>query len=101
MKSSKKHLILLKRLADCSYFLKGSISDFCANCNRSRCTCKLMTEKRSFRLTYKDQNQKTKVIYVPRHRLPDAKKLLANHSKLKQTIVQLLELNIKMFKDSS
>ena len=100
MKSSKKQLELIRRLADCSYFLKGSISDFCANCNRSRCLCEVETEKRSFRLTYKDDHQKTKVVYLPRQRLAQAKKLLANHSRIKQTLDQLLEFNIKMFKNS-
>ena len=95
-----KQAELLRGLQMSAYFLKGSIGDFCGNCHRAKCICDVKTEKRSFRLTYKDKNQKTRVLYVPRTRVSEVEKLMANNSRLRKILDQLFELNIRIFKES-
>jgi hypothetical protein len=92
---------LLKEFEKCAYFLKGTISDFCGNCHRATCICSVRTDKRSYRLTYKDKMQKTKMLYLPRDRVQEAKKLLTNYARLKTILERLLDANIETFKNST
>jgi len=89
---------LLARLEDCADFVRGSINSVCARCSRSACICEKRTSRRAYRLTYKDSGQKTRIVYVPRARLPEIKKKIANYSKLRKIIEEFVETNIEMFK---
>jgi hypothetical protein len=92
---------LLKELGKSAYFLKGTIGDFCGNCHRATCICLTKTDKRSYRLTYKDKNQKTKILYVPRSRVAEVRSLLTNYVRLKKSLEKLFELNVDEFKNSA
>ena len=91
----------LREIEKHAYFLKGTIGNFCGNCHRATCICSVKTDKRSYRLTYKDKDQKTKVLYVPRMRLAEVSKLLMNYVRLKKALEDLFELNVKKFKNSA
>lgn len=95
----KKREKLLKMQEKYSEFLKGSIGDVCGSCQRVNCICKKTTSKRTYRLTYKDKNQKTKIMYFPQRRLREVKRLRSNYDKLREINDQILELNIKIFKE--
>ena len=105
-KASMKDLIrkrnaLLTQFGQHSEFARGSITSVCATCNRARCICEKKTPPRAYRLTYKDSQQKTRTIYVPRSNLPRIRKLIANYAKSREIIEQLLETNIEMFKQET
>ena len=98
-KKKRKHL--LKQFCLLEKILKGTINSVCVNCSRAQCICSICknkNHKKAYRLTYKDKNQKTKIIYVPKKRLPEVRSWLSNHLKCKKILDQLIELTIKEFK---
>ena len=94
----RKRNALLKRFEHCSEFVRGSINSVCAKCNRAHCICEKKTSRRAYRLTYKDSQQKTRIVYVARSALPKIRKMIANYSRSRQIVDQLIETNIEMFK---
>ena len=96
-----KRNMLLKKLDQHSEFVRGSISSVCATCNRARCICQKRSSRRAYRLTYKDNQQKTRIVYVPRDQLPRIRKMIANHARVRKIIEQLVEINIKLFKEEA
>ena len=97
----EKRNMLLKKLDQHSEFVRGSISSVCATCNRARCICQKRSSRRAYRLTYKDNQQKTRIVYVPRDQLPRIRKMIANHARVRKIIEQLVETNIKLFKEEA
>lgn len=97
----KKRESLLRRIASCSEFLRGSITSVCSTCNRATCICTGKPSGRAYRLTYKDASQKTRTVYLSRIQLPKARKMLANYTKLRKLNEELLETNIAIFKQQS
>ena len=81
-------------------FLKGSISELCANCMRVHCICDEKTKLRSYRLTYKDDEQKTKIVYIPRERLKEVKTMIGNYKKVRNILNKIMEVNVEQFKNS-
>jgi hypothetical protein len=100
-RAERKRNALLKKLTQCPEFVRGSISSVCATCNRARCICERKSSKRAYRLTYKDSQQKTKIVYVPRNHLPRIRRMIANHKRVRAIIEQLLETNIELFKEEA
>jgi len=94
----QKRQQLLIRLKQCSDFVRGSINSVCAKCNRAHCICERKTSRRAYRLTYKDSQQRTRIVYVPTDRLPEIKKKIANYSTSRKIIEKIIETNIEMFK---
>jgi hypothetical protein len=97
----RKRNALLKKLDQHSEFVRGSISSVCAACNRARCICNKPSSQRAYRLTYKDNQQKTRIVYVSRGQLPRIRKMIANYSQVRKIIEQLIETNIEMFKEEA
>lgn len=93
-----KREILLRRIADCSEFLRGSITSVCSTCNRATCICAGNPTGRAYRLTYKNAGQKTQTVYLSRPQLPKARSMLANYAKMRKLNEELLEINIAIFK---
>ncbi|NQT19234.1 MAG: hypothetical protein HQ592_05980 [Planctomycetes bacterium] len=94
----RRRSALLGKLEKHTDFVRGSVSSVCAKCSRARCICEKKTSRRAYRLTYKDSQQKTQIVYVPRRRLPEIRKMIANHARLRKILAQLLEANIEIFK---
>jgi len=97
----KKREQLLRKQKKFSDFFKGSISDVCGSCQRVNCICKKTASKRTYRLTYKDKNQKTKIIYFPQKRLREVRRMRSNYDKLREINDQIMELNIRIFKEGN
>jgi len=95
---TRKREQLLARLEKCADFVRGSINNVCAKCSRAGCICEKQTSRRAYRLTYKDSQQRTRIVYVPRKKLPEIRKKIANYSKLRKIIEEFVETNIEMFK---
>ncbi|MBW2118156.1 MAG: hypothetical protein JRH09_09605 [Deltaproteobacteria bacterium] len=96
---ARKRNALLKKLGQHSEFVRGSISSICTTCNRARCICNKTSSRRAYRLTYKDNQQKTRIVYVSRGQLPRIRKMIANYARIRKIIEQLVETNIKIFKE--
>ena len=92
---------LLQKLDQHSDFVRGSINSVCATCHRARCICRKKSSRRAYRLTYKDGQQKTRIVYVPRSRLPTMRKMIANYARVRKVIEQLVETNIEVFKEDA
>jgi len=95
----RKRNVLLRKLDQHSEFVRGSISSVCSTCNRARCICAKKSSRRAYRLTYKDSRQKTRIVYVPRDQLPRIRKMIANYALVREILEQLVETNIKLFKE--
>lgn len=89
---------LLKQLAQYSEFVRGSMTSVCATCHRARCICQQNPSRRAFRLTDKDRQQKTRIVYVPRCRLARMRNMIANYARVRALIEKLLETNVAAFK---
>jgi hypothetical protein len=94
----KQRNTLLNKIDQYSEFVRGSINSVCATCNRARCICQQKLPRRAYRLTYKNSQQKTRIVYISRSQLPKIKKMIANYTQLRRLIEQLFETNIKIFK---
>jgi len=90
---------LLARLAAAGNFIKGSVTCVCGTCGRARCICAKKSAVKAYRLTYKDARQKTQIVYIPRNRLPEMKRLIANYARARALVLQIIETNIAIFKE--
>ena len=94
----RKRNALLKKFEQYSEFARGSITSACSTCNRARCICEKQPTPRAYRLTYKDSQQKTRTVYIPKAGLPRIRQLIANYAKSRAIIEKLVETNIELFK---
>ena len=92
---------LLSKLSQFPEFVRGSITSVCSTCNRAKCICLKKSGRMAYRLTYKDNKQKTRSVYVKKDQLPRMRKMIANYARLKKLIEQLVEANIEIFKEKS
>jgi hypothetical protein len=97
----QKRKQLLIRFEQSSDFVRGSINSVCAKCKRAGCICERQTSRRAYRLTYKDSQQRTRIVYVPRDRLPEIKKKIANYSKSRRIVEEIIETNLEIFKSKA
>lgn len=98
---NQKRAALLAKLEKHRDFLRGSITDVCATCSRANCICKRKPSRRSYRLTYKDAQQKTKTVFIPRGELGKVRKLVSNYHLVRKITEQLIEINVEIFKQST
>ena len=89
---------LLRRLVDAGDLVKGSITAVCGTCGRAHCVCARKPTAKAYRLTYKDRDQKTQIVYVARRRLAEIKRQVASYGKMRALIQQIIQTNIALFK---
>ena len=90
---------LMGKLAANDNFIKGSITHVCGSCGRAFCICpKKSGANKAYRLTYKDARQKTRIVYIPRKRLPEMKRSVANYTRTRELIQKIIDANIAIFK---
>ncbi len=89
---------LLGQLAATGNFIKGSINSVCGACGRAACICRKKSGTKAYRLTYKNARQETQIVYVPRKRLPEMKRLIANYTRIRTLIEKIIQTNIAIFK---
>jgi len=95
---SQKQSRLLRQLRDCKDMVKGTLNAVCATCKRANCICKDSAGKLVFRLTYKDREQSTKIVYVSRERVTEMRKMIKNYARFRELMEQLIETNLEIFK---
>jgi hypothetical protein len=98
---ARKRNALEKKLVQYSECVRGSVNSVCARCNRAHCICEEKSTRRAYRLTYKASGQKTRIVYVPRNRLPRIRKMITNYARLRTLIEELIEANIDVFKQDT
>ena len=98
---TRKRNALRQKLAQWPEFVRGSVTSVCAGCNRAQCICEKKSSRRAYRLTYKDSAQKTRIVYVPRGRLPRIRTMIANYNRLRHLIEELIATNIALFKEEA
>lgn len=92
---------LLRRMKECSGYLRGSITSVCSTCNRAKCICQNKTTKKAYRLTYKDTDQKSRTVYIPRDQIKNAKKKIRDYAQFRKLMNDLLDINVAIFKSQS
>ncbi len=100
IKLDKKRSRLLQKLEQHADFVRGSLTDVCATCNRAKCICEKKTDGRTYRLTYKDAQQKTKTVYVPKRHRQRLLKKIANYKSTRKIIEDLNSVNVEILKQS-
>lgn len=95
---SQKKRRLLRQLRECKNMVKGTLNAVCATCKRANCICKDPAGHLVFRLTYKDREQSTKIVYVPRQRVTEIRKMIKNFARFRELTHQLIETNLEIFK---
>jgi hypothetical protein len=88
----------LARRAAAGNFIKGSVTCICRTCGRARCICAKKSAAQAYRLPYKDSRQKTQIVYIPRNRLPEMKRWIANNARVRALVLKIIETNIALFK---
>jgi hypothetical protein len=94
----KRRNALLTRLVTDRNFVKGSITCVCGTCGRTHCICSKKSGAKAYRLTYKDGQQKTQIVYIPKTRLPEMKRMIANYARTRALIEQIIQANLAIFK---
>lgn len=89
---------LLHQLVDAGAFIKGSITAVCGTCGRARCVCARKSTTKAYRLTYKNPEQKTQIVYIPRRRLAEMRRSIAHYARLRKLVQRITQLNIAIFK---
>jgi len=89
---------LLKKLESNSNFVRGSLNSVCAKCNRANCICKVKNLRKAYRLTYKNSQQKTRIVYIPESKISEIKKMIANYAKTRKVVEEIIEINLEIFK---
>jgi hypothetical protein len=83
---------------DSGSFIKGSITYVCGTCSRAHCICTQTPTTQAHRLTNKDDQQKTQIVYIPRSRISEMNRLIANYARAGTRVQQIIETNIAIFK---
>jgi hypothetical protein len=94
----KRREALGKRLVASGPFIQGSITCVCGTCSRSHGICTKKPTTQAYRLTYKDGQQKTQIVYIPRSRISEMNRLIANYARARALVRQIIETNIAIFK---
>jgi hypothetical protein len=95
----KKRDKLLNQLVEAGSFIKGSITAVCGKCGRANCLCASKAKAKAYRLTYKNREQTTQIVYIPKGRLAEMRKAVANYARLRTLVERITQLNIAIFKD--
>jgi len=97
----RKRGALLKKMEECSEFLRGSITSVCSTCNRAACICDRPSHRKAYRLTYKNSQGRSRTLYVAREQLPAVRRMVENYGRMRKLTEQLLETNIAIFKKAA
>jgi len=97
----KRKETVLRKMREKSDYLRGSITSVCSTCNRAKCICIRKSSKKAYRLTYKDADQKSRTVYIPRDQVHVVRKQICNYAQFRKLMNDLLEINIDLFKSRS
>lgn len=96
-KMTKKQKALIKKMAEIGPFIEGSLSTVYRICGRESCACMKEGKKHpAMFFTWKDENQKTKSLYVPVSKQKNAIMCNKNYKKLKVIIKKFSDIQKKV-----
>ena len=85
---------LLRRLAEVGPFVAATLTCVRHRCGNPRCRCARGEGHVSWRLTYKDRNQKTVSVYVPVGMLEEVRQWVENHRVLKRLAAEISDAQL-------
>jgi len=85
---------LLKRLGEVGPFLAASLVCVSHRCGNPGCRCARGEGHPSWRLTYKDANQKTVTVYVPVGLLEEVRQWVSNYRAFKTLACEISEAQL-------
>jgi len=97
-KLNKRRSKLLEKLEQYADFVRGSLTQVCATCNRAKCICLKKTTRKTYRLTYKDNQQKTKTVYIPRRHQKSVLRKISNYKNVRKITEDLNSVNVEILK---
>lgn len=86
---------LLRRLGLVGPFVAASLVCVPHRCGNSRCRCARGEKHPSWRLTYKDANQKTVTVYVPVGMLEEVRQWVKNYRAFKSLASEISDSQLK------
>lgn len=86
----KKHLAAIATRGD---MLKGSVSKVSLGKMKRK-----DGERTAYLLTWKDETNKTKTVYISEEDQPEIRQKIANYKKNKQALEKIVQLNVRLFK---
>jgi hypothetical protein len=86
----------LQKISSLSRMLKGTINKVKVKSRDTNGNPKVV-----YQLTYKDEGNVTKTIYVKKGRLAEAEKMTGNFRKAKECLERIIKLNEELFKIES
>ena len=86
---------LLKQLSKVGPFVAATLACVRHRCGNPRCRCAAGEKHPSWRLTYKDANQKTVSVYVPVDMLEEVRQWLNNYRAFKKLAAEISDAQLK------
>jgi len=86
---------LLRRLADVGPFVAATLVCVPHRCGHPRCRCASGEKHPSWRLTYKDKEQKTVTVYVPVGMLEEVRQWVRNYRAFKKLASEISAAQLK------
>ena len=93
-----KKLKLIEKLHAIDDFIRGSITTINHKCSNKNCECHSGGKKHPGIYFSVNINKKTKLIYLGKKKTVIAKKMIANHLKLKKILDEIISVNIDILK---
>jgi len=90
----RRTVSLLRRLGRMGPFVAATLSCVPHRCGNPRCKCARGQGKPSWRLTYKDKEQKTVTVYVPVGLLEEVRRWVKNYRAFKDIASQISDAQL-------
>lgn len=78
--------------------IKGSINMVYTKCGNPNCKCAHGLKHQEYRLTYKGENNITKIVYLSKTKINKVQKMIDNYKIAKKIFNDIIELNINLLK---
>lgn len=85
---------LLRRLAEAGPFVAATLVRVDRRCGNKRCRCAAGERHPSWRLTYKDPDQKTVTVYVPVDMVEEVRQWVANYHAFKKLAAEISDAQL-------
>lgn len=88
----------LKEIRKKKNILKGSVNKVYTKCGNPNCKCAKGFKHEEYRLTYKGENNKTKIVYLNKAKIKKVQKMIDNGKDVRKLMNEIIELNIRLIK---
>lgn len=95
---NKKISSILTEIRKRKTMVRGTINKIYAKCGNPNCKCAKGFRHEEYRLTYKGENNKTKIVYLNKGKVKKVQKMIDNGKEVRRLMNEVIELNIKLIK---